>query len=380
MLTMRTSERRSLKGCAQQWYWSQVEGLVPKRAANPLWFGTAIHEALAQWYRLGTERGPLPQDTFLKVLAGDKSMIVTNDDDEAEYVDARTMGHDMLKRYVEKYGRDENWEVLAVEQTLKIVLSRPEMKIFGRLRPAAKRWIRYVMTFDGVYRDRTTKEIWLMEHKSAAGIRVDHLPLDDQAGSYWAFAEKLLRKRGIIGPDDHIAGIMYNFLRKAKSDPRVQNEDGLYTNKPVKSHYVKAIGDANWGGELTGKETLADLEAIVETMNEDNRIAGWPPVVVIGEPSASQPPPYLERFPVYRSQGERTKMIQRIKEEAVFAEAYREGWLPVTKSPDRDRCSFCQFKLICQLDEAGETQSVEEMKELTFNRRDPYEVYAGKSA
>jgi hypothetical protein len=360
MLVMRTSERRSLKGCAQQWYWSQVEGLTPRRAANPLWFGTAIHEALAQWYRLGTERGPAPHETFLKVLEGDKQMIVTSDDDEATYVDARTMGVDMLVRYVERYGRDENWEVLAIEQSLKIVLSRPEMMIFGQLRPEVKRWLKYVMTFDGVYRDLTTGEIWLMEHKSAASIRVDHLPLDDQAGSYWAFAEQL--------------------LRKAASDPRPRNAEGQYTNKPTKESYVIAIEAEDWAGELTGKETLKDLEAIIDTMNEDRRIAGWDEIVVLGPVSASQPPAYLERFPVYRSRGERKKMIERIKQEAVFAEAYREGYLPVTKSPDRDRCSFCAFKTICQLDEQGETQSVEEMKQLNFRVRDPYEAYEKKSA
>lgn len=380
-LEMRTSERGSLKSCAQQWYWSQVEGLAPVRAANPLWFGSAIHEGLASWYQKGLLRGPHPVETFDKFLEGERAMIVTNDDQEAQYVDARNLGHDMLNRYVEFYGKDDTWDVIATEKTFRVNIARPAREMFGISIPAKAKWLRYVGTWDGVYRDLETGEIWLMEHKTAASIVIAHLPLDDQAGSYWALATIVLRKSGILGPKEEIAGIMYNFLRKAPHDNRPQDADGQYTNLPKKEHYVRQLFDhfgtsgadegemASWEADLS-KMTLA-------TLQETAQVQG---LRVLGEPSKSQPPAYFERFPVYRSKGERTNMIRRIQDEAFFAEGYRSGDLPVTKAPDKQRCRWCPFERMCQLDESGDQYAVEEFKESQFVVRNPYADHVKKSA
>jgi hypothetical protein len=366
-LTMRTSERGSLKACAQQWYWGQVEGLEPMRSANPLWFGSAIHEGLADFYRRGTARGPHPSEAFDKFLEGERSMIVTNNEEEAEYVNARQLGHDMLNRYVDFYQGDPSWDVIATERTFRVNIPRPERKVFGVTVPKQAKWLRYVGTWDGVYRDLDTGEIWLMEHKTAASIVEHHLALDDQAGSYWALATIVLRKSGVLKPDEDIAGIMYNFLRKAPDDKRPMNADGLYTNLPKKDDYVAALTPLY---ELTGAETLQTLQ---ELANDSE-------LTVLGEPSKSQPPPYFQRVPVYRSKGERKNMIRRIQDEGFFAEAYRSGDLPITKAPDKQRCSWCPFKRMCELDESGDQYAVEEFKESQFRKRNPYADHVKKSA
>ena len=375
VLEMRTSERAALKQCAQKWWWQNVEGLTPVRAANPLWFGSAVHEGLAGWYLLGSKRGPHPAETFSNFLEGDRSVLVTNEDEEQQYVDARQMGIDMLERYVNFYGKDDDWEVIAVEKTFQILMKRKARTVFGVDIPALDKWLRYVGTIDGVYRNRITGEIWLMEHKTAASIRVDHLPLDDQAGSYWALAGMMLRKAGLIGPKEEIAGITYNFLRKAPDDPRPKNEEGLYTNKPVKDDYIAALDPFY---ELTGKETAAALAGLAEEFAK-SEVGIENNFVVLGEVSKSQPPAYFERFPVYRSRGERQKMLDRIRDEAFFAEAYRSGDLPVTKSPSKD-CAWCSFNRMCQLDESGDQIAVDEFKETQFVFRDPYAAHQKKSA
>jgi len=102
-------------------------------------------------------------------------------------------------------------------------------------------------------------------------------------------------------------------------------------------------------------------------------------LVVLGEESKTQPPSYFERFPVYRSRGERKTMIERIQKEAIFAEAYREGWLPVIKTTSRD-CSWCQFRRMCELDEQGDMEAVEEFKADQYITRNPYEAHVRKSA
>jgi hypothetical protein len=362
MLQMRTSERGSLKRCPQQWYWSQVEGLRPNTEASPLWFGSAVHEALAEWYLPGLKRGPHPAETFEKVLEGDRSVRINDEGDEELFVNARELGVDMLVRYVEEYGTDDHWDVIATEHQGNVILPRRNRVVFGHRLPDVQHWLRYNFTWDGVYRDLRDGQIKLMEHKTAASISVEHLPLDDQAGSYWAIASQILQKNGTLKKGEEIVAIEYNFLRKAMRDERPRNANGYYTNKPQKVHYLEALADHF---ALTGKETIATLEGYAETVG----------ITVLGEQSARQPPAFFERHTVYRSRAERRMQIERIKDEALLAEAYRKGHLPIVKAPDRQHCNWCPFKRMCQLHESGDMEAVEAFKETQYHVEDPYSVY-----
>lgn len=326
---IRTSERSTFKRCPQRWLWSMVEGLEPIRAANPLWFGQGVHIALAEWYLPGTKRGPHPAETFSSWVDQDRNMRVRNDDDELEWVDARELGISMLEAYVDEYGVDDSWDVIAPEMTFDIWFYRT-------FEGKRTKWFRYVGTWDGVYRDRSTGEIWLMEHKTAAAISTSHLPLDDQAGTYFTMANKILRKRGVLKPKERIAGVMYNFLRKAKQDERPRNEEGLYLNKN-------------------------------------------------GSVSARQPASYFHREPLYKSVAEEKRIIQRIKDEALYIEAIREGdpAYPVLKVITQfgpSACAQCPFFRMCQLDEQGDQDSVEDFKASWYNVRDPYADHQIKAA
>src|SRR6478736_611391 len=176
---LRTSERGSFKECPLKWHWSTNEGLAAKRDSNPLWFGQGIHIALAEWYQKGLERGEHPADTWEDFCADEKRFIPTEYDvDERKYVEAKELGVAMMEGYVDLYGNDERWDVIATEQTFNLLIADPRVP---RL-PSGKRkaLVKYVGTFDGVYRDTGSGEIFLMEHKTAAGISTDHLPPDDQ--------------------------------------------------------------------------------------------------------------------------------------------------------------------------------------------------------
>ncbi len=369
-LEMRTSERGALLGCAQKWYWAHIEELRPNRASNPLWFGSAVHVALADWYLPGLKRGPHPAETFNNFIDGERTMLVTNEDEEQEYFDARELGNGMLEHYVDTYGKDDSWDVIATEHAGKIVLPRPEMKIFGRTRPRLARWLTYHFTWDGIFRDLNDGQLYLMEHKTAAAIDTNHLPLDNQAGSYWAIASRSLAKQGLIGENEDIVGIRYNFLRKALKDTRPQDEDGLYHNKPIKAHFIAALtGVDKWTEAELNKMKLDELESIAIA----NRLE------VLGDISKSQPPAYFHREDVYRTRAERVTQIERIQNEALFSEAYRNGSLPITKRPSKD-CSWCPFRRMCELDEQGDQEAVEAFKEAMFHTESPYEVYRIKSA
>lgn len=370
---VRTSERRAWKRCPQRWAWGYGEGLKTLRDSNPLWFGTAVHDALARWYLPGIKRGPHPAETFKKYIDQDRSVRVQSEEDEYEYMSAVELGISMLENYVNTFGKDEQWWILSTEEDFQIWMPRPASFPEG----AKQRWFRYDGTWDGVYRDQETGHIWLLEHKTAAGLNPQWLPLDDQCGSYWTLADKLMAKRGVIKKGVHLEGVMYNFLRKQALDTRPKNEQGLATNKPLKAHYLaddrflraaRPHGDPHkW--KLEAMEALAIAEGIV----------------VLGEVSKQQPAEYFERIPTYRSVAERATQLRRVQDEAWHIEQGRrslagETFYPIVKNPTKD-CSWdCEFYRMCQLHEQGDLESVEDFKETMFKREDPYAAHYTKSA
>jgi len=282
--------------------------------ADALWFGFGVHEALAQWYDKGSKRGIHPADFFNSWAGVEIAFAKTYLDDtfdEPVWVDARELGIDMLEEYVEYYGDDPQWDVIATEQQFKVrILDRGEPVAYF-----ASRW-------DGVVRSNEDGLVYLLEHKTASQIITAYLELDDQGGSYWAVASQLLRNAGIIGPKEHIAGIIYNFLRKSLHDERPVNEEGLRLNK-------------------------------------DNSV------------SKRQPPQPFVRVMVERSPLEQAHQLQRIADEVAVMNAVRDGTIPITKTPTRD-CPRCPFWIPCNLHERGNPHSYQTVLKSNFKQEDPY--------
>lgn len=359
MIELRTTERGTFKRCQQQWYWAVKEGLAKRRTDTPLWFGTAVHLGLSEWYRQGFERGPHPAATFSNAVQFDRTIRVPTDSDEleAEYVGARELGIEMLENYVNRYKRDDGWDVIATEHSGHVYLPKR-----GKTRG---RDIKYYFTFDGVYRDLATGLIWLMEHKTAAAINTEKLALDEQASSYWAVCERILKKNNLIKPTDRVAGIMFNFLRKKGEDRRPRNAEGMFTNKPTKEHYILKFKEEGLPEEVWYRRKLEDLQRTARELK----------IQVVGEPSKMQPLPNFIRHPVYRSPEERRIQLKRIQDDAWHIErAWNDPDYPILKSPSKD-CGWCPFFNMCQLHEQGDMEAVEDFKETMYIRRDPFEAY-----
>jgi hypothetical protein len=319
---LRASERATFADCQWRWWMSWREGLVPRtQVATPLWFGTIAHAALAAWYcGPGTLRGPFPVETWDK-LAGEslRSIKFLNESDEAEYVSGQELGHVLMEEYIKFHGDDAHMLVISPEWSGQLDIPWPKDQALYDVR-AGEMLVRYAWTMDLVWRHADTGWIWMEEHKTASSISTAHLRMDNQAGSYWATAQRTLRERGLIGLNDRVHGIEYNFIRKAMPDPRPRDDEGYCTNKD-------------------------------------------------GTRSKVQPKPLFERHMVHRSSAERASQLRRIQDEALHMRAVRDGLLPVTKRPDR-RCGWCQFKTMCELHEAS--GNWEEFKRLQFRVEDPY--------
>lgn len=317
---IRTSERKSFKRCPQQWWWAWQEGLR-EQGPDPinLWFGTGIHLALAKWYLPGKVRGIDPRETFEEFVTGEVRYIKKTFKDEygnyeKEFLEAGPLGEDMLTEYLDEYGHDEAWEFIAPEQTFSVVLKHP---VLGPV-------VRYVGTFDGVFINHDEDgQFELLETKTAKSISTVWLELDDQAGGYWAVASKTLAAQGLIGPNDAIAGIRYNFLRKAMRDDRPRDEDGNYLNK-------------------------------------DRSV------------SKNQPKPIVERHFIERTRRERNKQLKSVMAERQAMERFISGEQPLYKASSWN-CSWdCQFFQLCQLDNVSREEDVEEFKRSVYRIRDPY--------
>lgn len=323
LIIIRNSERAAWKRCQMRWVWAFRKGLTPKQVDTKLWFGEGIHIGLAGWYLPGFQRGEHPAKTWAKFVRDEERYIKDNNGliDEYKWVDARDLGMAMLLNYTDTYGDDDEWDVIATEQTFQVKGRTPD-------------GIEYYITgtFDGVFRNRITGKLWLMEHKTAAGLPdTGYLDMDDQASTYFAVAEIVLKSKGIMAENDHLDGIMYNFLRKSMPDDRPKNEQGKALNKD-------------------------------------------------GSVSKNQPQPLFMRHEAWRSKGHRIRTLEHINDEVTQMMALRNGIIKPTKTPTRDCRWDCPFYQMCQLHESGDDWKL--FQQAMFDVRDPYQDHrlAMKSA
>lgn len=364
---IRTSERGDFKSCQFYWYHHWQRGLSSRTVPTWSWFGTAIHKALEVRYPVGTKRGSLADvlAAFEAAVEGETGRIWEKggelDDDVVH--EGKDLGIAMLKGYVKHYGLDRRWQVIHTEQPFQIDVRHP---VTGRLIAV------YCGTWDLFVWDSVDKVYRLVDHKTRAQFKQSwaFYDLNDQGGSYLWVAPEVLRHMGLLGPKDHIDGIVFNMLRKAMPQPTA--EDGIRYNLPKRKHFEEAIeaerqkmpakGPAgSWlGPPLTGKEPLPLLKDIASKMGLD----------VKGDARAKQPTPLFQRYTTHRGIEQRVNQGQKVVAEARHMDLVRRGRLPLLKHPTED-CVRCPLFDFCQLDEL-DPQEAEEYAATMLVQRDPY--------
>lgn len=326
---VRSSERGTFKNCPQSWYWSYVEGIVPRSfEIGAREFGTGIHLAMAEYYvpenpeppnmnsMLGADimnlrRGRDPLETWTEWCDESERELkrrekLTEAKDQEAFDDLCNLGYDLLEDYLLKYKGDPQWQVLAREETFAANIAGKAIN---------------VGTIDLVVRDLETGYIWIVDHKTAKQFPNDNVyRLDDQGGSYGAIATTVLRRKGLIQPRDRVKGIIFNILAKKKRDPRPRNGAGECLNKN-------------------------------------------------GTVSKIQPESPFKRVKIERTLSQQKRQLQRIVDDVTVMSAAREGVIPILKAPGK-LCPYCDFFQLCELDESG--GDVDGMKEVLFKKRDPY--------
>lgn len=338
---LRNSERHAFKTCQAQWNWRWNRGLIPAMdKQDSRWFGGLIHIALQNWLtppknatgpKRGFTRGKDPIETWHELCKDAYVSMAASpyfdDDRQRKWVDAALLGETMLAGYLVRYGLDPAWEVINPEQLFRAKVSFNERQ--GRA-PVAW-WTRlglrppYITEMFGkidvVIRDHTDGHIKCVDHKTADRKESgENLTKDDQAGTYISFGTAFLRKAGLIGQNEAVVGMIYNFLRKGMPDDRPTN----------------SIGQA---------------------LNKD------------GSVSMKQPLELFWREDVRRGKAARVRQLVRIADDAEQMAAIRAGALGITKNPDK-HCAWCDFKELCDVDENdGDT---EQFIADVFKVEDPY--------
>lgn len=417
MIALRTSERKQFKDCQWKWERNYLDQLAPKHEnSTALWFGTGIHLALEKYYIQGEKRGVDPVETWERYVdetSGDAHYINTYHGGDSTFaVEARELGSAMLRSYIEEYGNEPWLKVLATEMDFQIGINYPDFYADEEGMKVRKEKGIYVGTMDLVYRDLRDGKVYVMDHKTCRALgsaNTQYLPLDDQAGAYYALARTALRKKGLIGPKETIAGVVYNYLVKSLPDSRPRNKDGLATNKPTKAHYIEQLkahglpvtnvsyatptkGDVVAALERAGVEfkksaSKADLEALckakgldieTEKIEKDKSVAELEAtaakagLTIYGEISSSQPTKRFERITVKKSAKQQNNQIKRIADDFGAMSLVRNNIVRATKSPSSS-CTFCPFQEICEIDERGGDYT--DLIDTLYTEWDPYATH-----
>ena len=359
-LMVRNSERNTFARCRQRWQWAYRDYLTPRNVKPALRFGDLIHQALAAYYkpsklRTRVERGPHPVDTFVKVYDQQLETYTSFGmyTESGEWEDAKELGVEMLTNYVDHYGKDDRYIVVKPEVPFEVDLYDGDTYVCT-----------FVGQFDAVIYDRQTDKYGLFEHKTAKTIKTAHLSMDEQAGSYWAFAPAWFGSKGLPELDF----VLYNFLRKGKLDTRPQNAKGQYLNKPTKPVLIAKCEEE--GIEVPKAAKVDNLIVLLE--NE-----GFEPLL-LGEPSKNQSTPLFHREVVRRSKASGQSVINRVVQQAKEMQMIDAGILEPLKTITSD-CSWqCDFFDMCELHERG--ADWQEYRKLEMTTWDPYEAhYEGSS-
>lgn len=366
---MRNSERITYRTCRMLHHLSYVRQLTGQ-TSKALLFGTGIHFALERWYPVGRQRGIDPRITFEEWYRENDSF--SQYDDDGSQIDALELGLSMLEGYLDEYGTDDHLEVIEPE----MVFRHDVLSDSGR----------YLRTWTGTQdlcvldlsrSNKRRKRVFFFEHKTSKNVLPTHVEIMSQYGeqalSYWCGGTINLRRLGIIDPDVCVDGVMFNWLKKALPDDRPKNAQGYAVNKPTKENLAQWLLS---NGALTSddepeKMSLAKLTNLVDSLTDGKSQE------LCGEPSKRQPSPRFSRFELDFGDRELDVVINRVTADAWEIDQASRGRLPLSPTP-QDRCSWCEFKQVCELRALGEDWKF--FLESEFFHNNPNDEYALESS
>jgi hypothetical protein len=210
------SELDSYRQCRLKHQFGYIERWRTETTSPALNRGKLFHQVIEQHYlmlRLQT-RGELT-DALYKQHVGAIRDLLHNPETGTQSEDQELIEW-MYQGYIECYGKDPRWKVLAVEHKVEEYLptdrgGRSSIKLKG--------------TIDLIVRDMEMGGLWIVDHKTCKNLpKGRELDLDDQFGLY----QWLLRKRG-----NDIRGIWHNAVRTERLKTREMDMPERFKRTPT---------------------------------------------------------------------------------------------------------------------------------------------------
>jgi len=233
----------------------------------PLWFGSGVHYALAQYYNPVLQRDPV--ETFLWWYDLQMNGGICNEEqldlvydrkpkqyvhngtvqfevrglydllptyDIEEYEEHRELGIGMLNYYKEYAAENDSFAVICEEHTFSVPVMQKMMHgedqplsaidpRDGKVKPVHIRG-----TQDAIIQDLEYGLFGILEHKTAAAIDENYhrkLEKDEQCTTYMYAGEIEARQHGL--EYEKISFVLYNALRKAFPKPPTPTKSGLFS-------------------------------------------------------------------------------------------------------------------------------------------------------
>jgi PD-(D/E)XK nuclease superfamily protein len=356
IIPIHASDRGTFKKCRRKWDWSSPmrNNLQPRVDMQgvymPLWFGSGVHYALAQYYNpvlqrdpvetflwwwelqwkggfvreseldLVYDRHPIPQNTYsddgqyVYMVRGLYDLLP--EPSQEEFEEHRELGIGMLNFYKEYAEANDNFAVICQERTFSVPVILTQDLDFVEYGPQRAGEILQLVdprdgvvkevhlrgTQDAIIQDLETGQFGILEHKTAIRIDEDYhrkLEKDEQCTTYMFAAELEAELHDLEYTT--ISFTLYNALRKAYPKPPTELKSGLFsTNRQTESTTYAML-----------QQFIAErgLELIVES---DEKLRGYVDYV-----AASGDKQFIERTPVRRNKHELRSCAERVNMEVL---------------------------------------------------------------
>ena len=186
---IRTSARRSFRGCRRRWDWAYREGWAPLEEPRPLEFGRAFHSAMEEIYNPDTwfltdadQKLQLAKNVFelecekqRHQYLRDNGLIRLDFDQRNDYDERIKLGHGMLSYYIENVhkvpGNDDWFKPVNVEIEFEVPIKQDDEEL--------------LRCTDSPDCGQTHRNFFDYDNIVTYGGRVDCLVEDLNKGGYW---------------------------------------------------------------------------------------------------------------------------------------------------------------------------------------------------
>jgi hypothetical protein len=345
-LILRGSEYSDFLTCRKKWLYGWVEKITPKRPNNKLFFGTAFHKWLEEYYNQGCNK--LSADLVTSVWINEQD---TSGMEQVELDELMALLKGVATNYDKKYhDNDSQWKILATELEFLIKLE-DDVYMTG--------------TIDLVY--EVDGKIRFSDHKTVASISMyeEKSKMDRQISRYWWALKMIARGIGEVKnahgewvqmeslKGKEIDGFDYNLILKdMPKQPEVLKKGGLSKNKSQRTTYDLYLAKIY---EL-GHDPLDYME-MLDMLREKEDL-------------------FFKRVKVQRMD---TELDSSAWEFLYTAGDIHDVKLMLTENPEREEtltyrsigehCSYmCQFKALCQTTIEGGNVSM--VKNLAYTKNE----------